>query len=184
MYESIKKNLETLQKNAIILVITSQFNYQDASLFLIKYWIDLTKQKGVYVSLNRPYQNLVNIFNTGKIDTSRFFFIDCVSKNELDVPNCYFIKTTSLINVNLAISTLIKTENPSFIFLDSLNTLLLYNSLKPSKNIIFSLIQKLKTNNIDGIILAQEDYINKEILKEISKACDKTIFLTETTKNH
>lgn len=182
MYELIKKKLENIKKNAIILAIVPPQHYQDINLFLLKYWMDSTKGNGAYVSLNRPYKNLLETLDEGKIDAKRLFFIDCVTKNELDVANCYFLKTQqSLTNLSIAISTVIKTEKPAFVFVDSLNTLALYNEMDAAIRFAHFLVTKLRTNNVDGIILGLEESKNKAIITELSQICDKVIDLSETT---
>ncbi len=182
MYELIRKKLENLQKNSIILAIIPHQHYQDVNIFLLKYWMDISKGNGAYISLNRPYRNLIDTLSAGKIEHNRLFFIDCVTKNEIDVPNCYFLKTQqSLTNLSIAISTSIKTEKPTFVFLDSLNTLALYNEMDAAIKFAHFLVIKLRANNVDGIILAIEDNKTKEIITELSQMCDKVIDLTDTT---
>ena len=144
--------------------------------------MDISKGNGVYVSLNRPYRNLLENFSTGKIEHNNLFFIDCVTKNEVDVANCYFLKTQqSLTNLSIAISTIIKQENPSFIFLDSLNTLALYNEMDAAVKFTQFFVTKLRTNNVDGIILAIEESRNKKLIMGLSQMCDKVIDMTDTT---
>ena len=117
MYEFMRKKLENLPKNAIVFVIISPQHQQDMNIFLLKYWMDLAKRNGAYISLNRPYGNLLDTLNMAKIDPNKLFFIDCVTKNEYDVPNCYFLKSQqNLSNLSIAVSTVMKTEKPSFVF--------------------------------------------------------------------
>jgi archaellum biogenesis ATPase FlaH len=182
MYEIIRRKLENLPKNAIILAIIPHQHYQDINLFLLRYWMDIAKSTGAYVSLNRPYKNLIETLNSGKIEHKRLFFVDCVTKNEVDVPNCYFLKTQqSLTNLSIAISTVLKTEKPEFVFVDSLNTLALYNEMDAAIKFAHFLVTKLRTNNVDGIILAIQDEKNREIITDLSQICDKIIDLTDTT---
>ncbi|MDP3728389.1 MAG: hypothetical protein Q8R18_02950 [bacterium] len=181
MYELMRKKLDNLPKNAIVLVIIPHQHYQDVNLFLLKYWMDLAKRNGAYISLNRPYGNLVDTLNMGKIDANKLFFIDCVTKNEYDIPNCYFLKTQqSLTNLSIALSTVMKTEKPSFVFLDSLNTLSLYNEKDATIKFAHSFVRKLRVNNIDGIIVGIQDPKNKYLIKELSQICDKVIDITDT----
>ena len=124
MYEQIKKRLEHLKNPSIILVIIPHQFYYNLNLFLLKYFLDVSKGKAAYISLNRPYKNLMETFIGGKIDPQKIFFIDCVTKNEIDVANCYFLKSQqNVINLSIAISSVVKKEKPSFLFFDSLNIL-------------------------------------------------------------
>ena len=182
MYELIKKKLENIQKKTIVLAIIPPQHYFDIHIFLLKYWMDISKGNGIYISLNRPYKNLIETLNHGKIDHKRLFFIDCVTKNEVDIPNCYFLKTQqSLTNLSIAISSVLKSDKPSFIFLDSLNTLALYNEKSAAIKFGHFLITKLRSNEVDGIILATPDEKNKDIINELSQISDKVIDLTDTT---
>ena len=182
MYEFMKKKLENLQKNSILLVIVPHHHYQDMNTFLLKYWMDRFAGNGAYISLNRPYKNLLETLENGKIESKRLFFIDCVTKNEIDIPNCYFLKTQqSLTNLSIAISTVLKSEKPSFIFVDSFNTLVLYNERDATIKFGHFLVKKLRANKVNGIILATQDVKNKGIIAEISQISDKVIDLTDTT---
>ncbi|HII14601.1 MAG: hypothetical protein QT08_C0020G0026 [archaeon GW2011_AR17] len=182
MYEFMRKKLENLPKNAIVFVIISPQHQQDMNIFLLKYWMDLAKRNGAYISLNRPYGNLLDTLNMAKIDPNKLFFIDCVTKNEYDVPNCYFLKSQqNLSNLSIAVSTVMKTEKPSFVFLDSLNTVSLYNEKDAAIKFTHFLITKLRKNNIDGLIVGIQDEKNKDFITNISQFCDKVIDISDTS---
>jgi len=179
MYETLRNKLDGLQKNSVVLLVVPTDFHHEINMFTLKFWLDAANQ-GTYVSLHRPFNNLLDNFNAAKIDSKKLFFVDCVTKNELDIPNCYFLKTENdLKSLNLALTSLIKSKDSSFIFIDSLTSLCVCNNeksvLKFSKNII----QKIHTKKLNGIIIGVSNNQNEKFLEEISAHCDETINLNE-----
>jgi len=183
MYEIIKSKLENIPKNSIILTIIPSEHYANINLFLIKHWLDKNpSHRGAYVSLNRPFTNLNLTLNSGEIDTTRLFFVDCVTKKSLTADNCIFLGTeNSLTNLGIALSSLVRSKDLSFIYLDSLNTLALYNGLESALKFTHYLITKLRNHEKDGIILGIHEHTNRRIISELSQVCDVVIDLSERT---
>jgi len=183
MYQLIESKLANLPKNSIILTIIPSENYNDINMFMLKHWLDKNPtHKGTYVSLNRPYQNLHSTLLNAKVDTKRLFFLDCISKESIEHENCIFIGSEySLTNLGIALSTILKKEEFSFMFLDSLNTLAIYNGMNSTIKFTHFLITKLRTHNKDGIILGIHEDTNKKIITELSQLCDVVIDLSDKT---
>jgi len=180
MYEMLRKKLDSLPKKSLLLVIVPAEFYHAVSMLILRHWMDISQDAGTYVSLNRPFNNLMDSLATAKIDERKLFFVDCVTKNELDIPNCYFLKSQqNLKNLQLAISSLVKTRKPRFLILDSLNTVSLYNPREKTKEFTNFLVNKARASQMDMILLATENNENKEQLQELSALCDRVIDLSE-----
>ncbi|MBI5797857.1 hypothetical protein HZA98_03050 [Candidatus Woesearchaeota archaeon] len=179
MYDILKKRLETLPKNAIILVIIPSQLYQEVNIIILRYYLDATKEKGIYLSLNRPLNNLLENLKAAKIESSRLHFIDTVTKNEIDTPNSYFLKTQkSMTKLKLALQASLKIKKSSFVILDSLNTLFLNNKKESAMKCIENLVLKCRAQQLQGILLSTEQ-TNEEHLEKIASLCDQTINLIE-----
>ncbi|MFH1972297.1 MAG: hypothetical protein ABIJ18_02355 [archaeon] len=183
MQEEIKSRLKDIPEDSIILTIIPSEHYMDINLFILNHW--LTKKpthKGTYISLNRPFSSLVTTLNSNNIDMERLFFIDCVSKRVKESENCVFLGTEySLTNLGIALTTLLKKDDFSFVFLDSLNTLSLYNGLESALKFSHFLISQLRDHNKNGIILGIHEDTNKRIVRELSQLCDIVIDLSDKT---
>ncbi len=173
MLETLKKGLETIPKNSIILLIVHHQQHHEVTSFLIKYFLDISKDPGTYISLNRPYNNLIETF---KFDTKRLFLIDGVTKNEFDVPNCCFLNSLDLKKLSLAVSNKIKQKNSSFFILDSINSLSLCHSHDEVLNFSKYFIKKVKSQNLNSIIISTDE--NDLLLQQIGSHVDKTLNLT------
>lgn len=185
MYKTIEGKLKNIPANSIVLTIIPTESYFDVNLFLIKHWLDKNpSHKGAYVSLNRPFNNLSSSLISKKIDTERLFFIDCVTKKVQNIDNCIFIGTqNSLTNLGIAISSLISKDEFSFLYLDSLNTLALYNGMDSAIKFAHFLITKLRSHNKNGIILGIHEHTNKRIINELSQICDVVIDLSNKSQS-
>jgi archaellum biogenesis ATPase FlaH len=148
-------------------------------MFTLKFWLDAASN-GAYVSLHRPFNNLLDNFSTAKIDSKKLFFIDCVTKNEMDIPNCYFIgNEKDLKSIYLALSSHLKFKKSSFVFIDSLTSLCLCNDEKSVLRFSKNMIKKIHSKKLNGIIIGVSDNHHKKFLEEISAHCDETIDLNE-----
>jgi len=183
MQETIKRRLKNIPDDAIILTIIPSEHYMDINLFILNHWMtSKPTHKGTYISLNRPFSSLVNTLNTNKIDMQRLFFIDCVTKKSRESENCVYLGTEySLTNLGIALTTLLEKEEFSFVFLDSLNTLALYNGLESALKFSHFLITKLRDHNKNGIILGIHEDTNIRIVRELSQLCDVVIDLADKT---
>lgn len=179
MYDLLRKRLEALPKNAIVLVIVPSQLYQEVNIIILKYYLANSKKKGIYLSFDRPLNNLLENLKAAKIESSSLHFIDTITKNELDTPNSYFLKTQkSMTKLKLALHALLKTKKSSFVIMDSLNTIFLYNKPERAMKFLENLVLKCRTQQLQGILLGTEQN-NKEYLEKISSLCDQTINLIE-----
>ena len=175
MLENLKKKLETLPKNSVVLLIVPHQQHHEVTSFLVRYLLDTSNDKGTFISLNRPYNNILETFNISKQD--KLFFIDGVTKNEYDIPNCYFLKSLDLKKLNLAVSSKIKQKDSSFFIMDSINSLSLCHSHNDVLEFSKSFIKQLKSKNIHSVLISTPD--NDSLLQQIGSHVDKIINLTE-----
>ena len=71
--------LKSLNQNVVLATVSAK-NYQKTNNKLIKYLTQKLNIPGVYVTLNKPYETVSNIFNKEKIDTRLIIFIDAITK--------------------------------------------------------------------------------------------------------
>ncbi|HYD02661.1 MAG TPA: ATPase domain-containing protein [Alphaproteobacteria bacterium] len=103
---------------------------------------------GIYVSLNKPQKSVNELFQKSSIDTSKLFFIDCVSKEVMsnDVIN---LSPNDLDTLSLAINTYIKDiPGEKFLIIDALSTLLIYNNENKVAEFIQGITKHVSENKI------------------------------------
>jgi hypothetical protein len=146
------------------------FSYYDSTLLLlpsseyndliISILEKLNNDKICYVTLNKTYFSLVEIFQKNNINMDNIFFIDGITKSIRSVDhteNCYFVSSPqALTEISIAITKFLEKRFDVIIF-DSLNTLLNYQK---SRNIVIkfskSIINRVKSMNCRGIYYAIE----------------------------
>jgi KaiC/GvpD/RAD55 family RecA-like ATPase len=132
----------------------------------------------IYITTNRPYRYLVKMFGEHKIPTDKIFFIDCISKNvglEEKAKNCVIVESPqNLTAIAIAINESVKyIVGKKILFLDSLSALLLYNNPETIGKFSNFLINKMRSYEIDTIMLVLESDVSKDIIQKIESFADE-----------
>ncbi len=180
--KELENEIKKLKSNTLVVFVISGKKYHEVNIFILKKLIQLKKFSGIYISLNRPFKNLVKYLKEKKIDTDKIFFIDCVSSffGEAKLAeNCLFVPSPSrLTDIGIALDEAIRRmKNPSnkFLFLDSVSTLLIYNDLKVVAQFIHYLATKLRKFGVIGILMTVEKEIEERFLNFLIQISDKII---------
>nr|MBI4156575.1 hypothetical protein [Candidatus Woesearchaeota archaeon] len=172
-----KKKLIELKEYVALATINSKYN--NANIELIKYMTGEVKSPGVYVTLNKPFKTIESDLKNSKVDTRIIIFIDAVTKTvggEIKkIDQCLFIGSPeNLSDISIAMDQAITSlkGKDKFLFFDSLNTLLLYNTAETVARFIHFLAGKMRIWKVKGIIISLEKKANKELIDELSQFCD------------
>ena len=95
--KEIQEVLDGLPDDCIVFIETSAEDSFEVSTSLVKYFSSKS-DKGIVLSANRPYVNLMSIYEKNDIDVSKMFILDCLSKGQhADAPadNVVFIENLS-----------------------------------------------------------------------------------------
>ncbi len=182
MFEKLDKQLGTLPEGFIVGVVTKSNNYQDINMHLLDYLITNQGASGSYVTINRPYLNVLDILKNKKIDTSKLHFIDCITKKlGGTIPktdNCQFVSSPShLTELSIALHNYFtnSTEKNRFLHLDSLSTLCIHNNPKDVIKFIHYVTGKMRVFGLKGVIISLREETDKRLISELSIFCDKMI---------
>jgi KaiC/GvpD/RAD55 family RecA-like ATPase len=141
--------------------------------------------EGVYITLSKDYVELSKVFRKAKIDMGRLAFIDGVSQmygiGAVDSPNVNYISgPISLDGIVAAITDILpvmKTKK-KYVFLDSITTVLLYNSLDRTLKFSEFLTTSLKRLEVAGVMVSvSKGFANDALVKELTKMSDEIIIL-------
>jgi KaiC/GvpD/RAD55 family RecA-like ATPase len=139
--------------------------------------------EGVYITLSKDYVELSKIFREQGIDMGRIAFIDGVSQmygiGAVDAPNVKYISgPISLDGIVAAITDIIpvmKAEK-KFVFLDSITTVLLYNSLERTLKFSEFLTTSLKRLDVAGVMVSvSKGFANDNLIKALTKMSNEVI---------
>lgn len=156
-HKVLNERLKILEKDSVILIETPAENYLEANISSIKTMID-KGYKGIYISFQRPFNNIYNIFERESIDVDNLYIVDCAtgfSKSDQEKnPRCVNIDTNTKIDemVYIILKSLKKLGmGKRFIFIDSLTTFSIHETFTEILRFPELLINTIKRENIDDV---------------------------------
>lgn len=173
------KNKLSSLKEYVVLATVDAKKYQETNIALVKHLTKGEKVPGVYVTLNKPFKTMESIFQKAGVDTRMMIFIDAVTKTSGGAPEktdkCLFIgNPENLSDISIAMDQAVMAlpSKDRFVFFDSLNTLLMFNSVETVARFVHFLAGKMRSWGVKGIIISLEKKSNKELIDELNQYCD------------
>ena len=171
-----------LPDKGIVLVVTKSEDYTKANADIIYSIIKSKNRYCVYLSLNKPSFTLLENFAEAGLDTKKIFIIDCVTslagEDVERAGNVVFVESPSnLTEIGTVLDGAIKSIpiKGSFLFLDSLSTMLLYNAAKTVATFVHFLSLKIRYYKMAGVIISLQNQESSQIISQISEFCDMRI---------
>jgi KaiC/GvpD/RAD55 family RecA-like ATPase len=143
--------------------------------------------KCIYITLSKSCADLQKLYKAYGIDTNSVFFIDAISRMYgeagKDSARCTYVSgpldidsiTSSLHEVFAKLS-----KEKICVFLDSVTTVLLYNSLSRTLRFSKFLTKTLKDIGVDGIMVSiTKGKGTAKLIMELQKLCDEVIDIKE-----
>ena len=153
----LTERLKILEKDSVVIIETPAENYLEANISSIKSMVD-NGYKGIYLSFQRPFRNISNIFEKENINLNSLYVVDCAtafSESDQEInPRCININPDVKIDdmVNIICNSLENLdEGKRFVFVDSLTTLGLHESFSETLRFPELLINTIKKKNIDDV---------------------------------
>ena len=166
------------REKGVYMFVSAPENYKPVSRAIL-YNLLKWKWKGIYITLNTPYKQLLVDLKSHGIDISRLYFIDGISKTGgkiINSDNCTFLEgPQSLTELSIAITTACNTKSFDFLFFDSLSTITMYNDLKTSEKFSQYIINKLRNLDINAIIISLNEKGSLEVINVVSQFCNKCV---------
>jgi len=178
----IQKELDNLPDHFIVLILVDSINYVKVNLEIIKYLINKKQIPGIYITVNRPYENMVKTLEQNGIDIKKLFFIDCITPTLKGSPdrneNVLFVASPqSLTDLGIVLSEVMESVKvpDKFLFLDSLSTLTIYNSAVTVAKFSHFVVNKIRVGSFKGIFITLDKETDETLIRTLSQFCDKTI---------
>ena len=177
------KELSSVKKKEIVLILSDEKKYLNTNLKVLDILTNKMDEKGIYVTVNRPFNSLTELLEKNKIKTKNIFFIDAITLTVVgeakEVPNCLFINSpNSLTELGIALGEAfkaMKTKDDRFIFFDSLSTLLIYNQSKSVTKFAHFLTGRMREWKIKGVLISLQKNIDENLIAQVSQFCDRII---------
>ncbi len=181
--KALSQNLAGVGDQDIVLLITPPQQHNDVAVGLTRMLADEKGRSGVYITFNRPFEQLVGDFNANNIDLAKIIFIDCISKMAGRFPgkkeNAVFIDNpSSLEEIGMyAEKILARMPEDRFVVLDSISSMLIYNDENSAREFSHFLVNKLRLEKAGGFLLAVEKEDTDKVVEIIQPLVDKVIKL-------
>ena len=175
------KLLKELEQNETVLFLVPGQTILKTTLTLVKHSI----KKGyhvIYITANRPYATINNIFKKEKIDTKNVFFIDVVTQLT-GMPmeragNCVFSSAQNLTHLSILITKIIQElpkDSKKILFIDCLSSLMIYNKPEIMGKFTISLMAKLRRLKVKCMAYFLEVESDMKLIEHIGSFCDKEV---------
>lgn len=165
-----------LSDNQTILILMSGVEYNDIIIDMAK---KLSGKNVCYVTLNKTFDFLKELFKKKKVNIENIIFIDAISKTIKKVPEqtkgCYYISSPgALTELSLVITKFLKHGFDYLIF-DSLTNLVVYSKKEPVAQFLSNIVNKVKDSKTKAVFYALSMKEQEELIKESSMFVDKVI---------
>jgi len=141
--------------------------------------------EGIYITLSKDYVELSKIFQENDINMGKIAFIDGISQmygiGKVEAPNVSYVEGPLSIDTIVESVTSIAPKMKSdkkFVFLDSITTVLLYNSLERTLKFSSFLTESLKKMGVVGVVVSvSKGFANENLVKELTRVSNEVINL-------
>jgi len=170
-----------LNDGEIALYITPVQSYMDVNNRILDYYINEQQFHCIYVTMNRPYTAMAELFKSRGLGMDRVFFIDAVTPMHTGSifrsGNAVFVGSPrNLTNISMILSSTMKDDgNRKILFLDSLSTMLIYNGAETGTKFMNYLINMMRMLKISSIIMSLEKETDRKVLDQLKHMCDKVV---------
>ena len=190
---SLADTINKYKQGASVLLELPLENYFNASMITVKYLVDNGYQ-GVYVSFQRPFENLNTLFKQNGIDTSKIFIVDSatahIEEKYKNKTGCIKISTSIEIDEfkKIIVKSLKGIKNQKkFILIDSLTTLALYKSPSEITKLSEKIMDLVKHEEFENVVVlfnVAEYLSKKEYIKDITISADEVIHVLNNTEKY
>jgi hypothetical protein len=161
--------LETLIKNLSdfgqVFLITSKDKY-DSKL------VDLVKNiRGIcYVTLEEPYEKIVDVFDMYGIDTSGFQFLDATG-GECNAKNCVTVKNNPS-DIKSSLDRMLKEKDIKCVIVDNVSAV---KNVEKFQMPVFiqDTASLIKSNGAQGFFIGKIESLDKQTINDISMIMDR-----------
>ena len=181
MKEKVLHELDLLPEEFIVLVKVNADGFEEANMRLLSILVNDERLSGSYITTNRTYDDLKALLKHYNVDEKSLFFIDCVSKEIEDpesAPNAVFLPApNALTEIEEIVDEILKKRQHGFVFLDSINSMMIYNEEKTVLKFLHILSEKLRRFDVKGIFITVNEESSSGTMDEVAQFCDRVVNL-------
>jgi archaellum biogenesis ATPase FlaH len=173
--DAIKKMVEE-PSEVMVLAVTSPINYFALYVNTLKNLLQ-TDLSGLCITFNRSSKALEDVMRKQHVDTSRLYFVDCISKasgvEDKTIKSEYADSPSALSSISMAITEKLgQMGDKKFILFDSITTLLIYNELANVLQFMDYIVNRMRDEDVKTIIFAVEEG-DPRLINHLMQSCDR-----------
>jgi hypothetical protein len=172
--------LSTFKPGTSNLILVRVGDYNSAARSLLQYFQHV-KAPGVYVTINKPYTDLLKGLT---IVPENVHYVDSITaltgRGTPDTLHVTYLDSPlALVEMNLAIADELKkiASNTKFLILDSISTLLVYNSSQSVEKFCHTVIAKNRNENVIGVFLMIDSEEHRSVVDTLAQFVDNVVFV-------
>ncbi len=175
----MEKKLEDLPEKYVVLLVVSHDKYDLLIANVVKNFIK-KEFSGIFVTLNKDGKDLITMLEKNNVDCKNLFVVDAVSKKglkpEANENISYVESPQDLIELEAQIVDFAKKMQPgkSFLIIDSLSTLLVYNAEKTVEKFVHGLGETMKELGFKNVFTIRSK-TRPEIMDVLVQFSDKVV---------
>ena len=155
--------------------------FKTVGLDLLRYLVNEKKSPVVYVCIDKPHSSIKRELDKEEINSKMIVFIDAVTPMGGAKPNddkcVYIMSPENLTDISIALSQAIGSlsGNKTFIIVDSLSTLLVYNNIQTVLKFVHIINAKIKQCGAKGIAMSAKKGTDDEFINQVFQFFDDSI---------
>ena len=169
---------KAIKDNEIVLLLIPNDLYSEKIREIAK-MVSVLNKRICYVTVNKPYRTLVKDFEKGKIESKKFFFIDCVTKKvseeEAGEQVVYVSSPKALTEINIVMKKVLSVGKIESTIFDSLSTLIVYEGTANVIRFAHSIVSMFRTLGSRGIFISLKEDVQNELVKDLNMFVDKVV---------
>jgi KaiC/GvpD/RAD55 family RecA-like ATPase len=181
---TVSKQLLELSPSSAVSLQMSVDSYLDVLSGMLDQFANKKGMDTIYVTATISSEALKRVLAALDIDTSRVFFVDCIShimmgasSVQQDEHATLVESPTMLENIMLKVEYLIRRSQAEqkLVIIDSINSLAIHNNNWILSEFLHILVSGLRARDVYTIILSVEEHSTPEINNMVNLVCDTTI---------
>jgi KaiC/GvpD/RAD55 family RecA-like ATPase len=169
---------EHLENSNVLLVVVTKEQYIAKMLEILKELED-SMDRVCYVCFTQPYATVIDLLKKNSINTEKFKFIDVLTNTVQQAQNtegCTYVSGPSaLTEISIAFSKM--TENTKGSIIDSISTLLVYESENSVIRFTHSLMTKTRLAGLKTIFITMREDTKTNLIKDLHMFADRVVYL-------
>jgi len=171
-----------IKDGSVVLVKVPSKKLIETNVQILKHYVRDKKYSAVYVTVNKPFSELIEKFKEEKIDTDKIFVIDAVTPRKFingnsRAENAVFIGSPrELTNISITTTSKIKElKTAKVLIFDSVSTLLVYNEFDSVKDFVRFISNKMKELNVTFAMICIKESVDEKFISQLSSFVDEII---------